>query len=364
METQHLKALKEEVEELENVTDEVDDSSASDSLYNISSFGVDYTVEFLVKKIKKESFFIPPFQREYVWSKNDASKFIESILLGLPVPGIFIFKEANSPRHLVIDGQQRLKSLRFFYDGVIGERKFKLSGIKSKWLDMAYEDLNDTDRERLDDGVIHTTVFKQDFPSEGMDSVYEVFERINTGGLKLSPQEIRSCVAHGKFNDLLFELNDNEQWREIFGKKSLRLKDVELILRFFSFAFNSGEYKKPMKKFLGDYMTENRNPSDKDVEIFKDLFVRTFSLIHSSLGKKAFRPERPLNAAVFDTISATVAHRLLESEKIDEGIVKAAYDELLENEDFKDWFSRATSDDQIVESRFILAAEVFERHAS
>ena len=142
------------------------------------------------------------------------------------------------PRHLVIDGQQRLKSLMAYFDGTFKEKKFRLSGLKTKWNELSIDELNDDDQIRLEDAVIHSTIFKQDSPSDNMDSVYEVFERINTGGVKLSPQEIRSCVAQGNFNDLLFTLNQNETWRAAFGPESIRLKDIELILRFFTFLEN------------------------------------------------------------------------------------------------------------------------------
>ena len=95
--------LFEELDDIRNVDDEAEDDAASADLFTISSFGVDYTVELLVNKIRKDLFHIPSFQRRYVWSQNQASRFVESILIGLPVPGIFIFKESNTPRHLVID---------------------------------------------------------------------------------------------------------------------------------------------------------------------------------------------------------------------------------------------------------------------
>ena len=160
--------------------------------------------------LKKEQYKIPDFQRDYVWSKNDASKFIESLLLGLPVPGIFLYKEADSQTHLVIDGQQRRKSLQKYYKGLFGSQVFKLSGLKSKWNGKSYEELDEDDQTRLDDAIIHVTIFKQDTPTNNMDSVYEVYERINTGGMRLSPQEIRSgpvaylCRPKCSFKPLFF----------------------------------------------------------------------------------------------------------------------------------------------------------------
>jgi len=86
--------------------------------YSISSYGADYPVDGLVKRIDAGSIYIPKFQRGYVWNIHRASRFIESLLLGLPVPAIFLSREQESNKMLVIDGQQRLRTLQFFYNGV------------------------------------------------------------------------------------------------------------------------------------------------------------------------------------------------------------------------------------------------------
>ena len=93
--------------------------------YDITSYGADYTVDGLVKRLDRGDIFIPDFQREYVWNQNEASKLIESLLLGLPIPGIFLAKEGDSNKLLVIDGQQRLKSLQFFMNGFFNPKEEK-----------------------------------------------------------------------------------------------------------------------------------------------------------------------------------------------------------------------------------------------
>lgn len=128
-----IQQLQEDLEDLTNVDDVEEDVSTTGELFSISSFGVDYPVETLVSRMEKKLFYIPPFQRAFVWSQNQCSRFIESLLLGLPVPGIFLFKEADSGKHLVIDGQQRLKSLLYFSEGVINGKEFALSGLETKF---------------------------------------------------------------------------------------------------------------------------------------------------------------------------------------------------------------------------------------
>lgn len=355
-------ALEEELGDISNVEDgqedEEEDSIASD-LYSISSFGVDLDVEALVKRLKNKTYHVPDFQRQYVWSQTDASKFIESLLLGLPVPGIFLYKETDT-RNLVIDGQQRLKSLLKFYEGVFRDRKFVLTGLKSKWNNLSYNELNDEDRSRLDQATVHATIFKQDTPTQNMDSVYEVFERINTGGMKLSPQEIRSCVAHGGFNSLLFELNTNAIWRDSFGKPSTRLKDIELILRFFAFNENLMGYKRPMKKFLTDFMTDNRDFSGEVKEKRRKAWTELMIILAEALGKRPFRPSgRALNVAFFDSFTVALAKTISENGMIPASKVRSAYEELLVNENFMKAISSSTADDENVKARFKIALESF-----
>lgn len=103
-----------------SLDDGIDDESLlgkpSKKKFAIESYGADYTVDSLVDRMRKGAFTIPEFQRKFVWTIRHSSKFIESLLMGLPVPGIFLYKEAATNKHLVIDGQQRLKTLQAFYD--------------------------------------------------------------------------------------------------------------------------------------------------------------------------------------------------------------------------------------------------------
>lgn len=348
--------LEQEVEDVE------EDESLVGNLFNLSSYGVDYPIESLVNKLKKENFYIPDFQRKFVWSKNQASRFIESLLLGLPVPGIFVFKEEDTGKHLVIDGQQRLKSLMFFYKGVFGEGDstvaFRLSGLNSEWNGLTYEKLKEEDKLRLDDGVIHTIVFKQDAPADNMDSVYEVFERINTGGMKLSPQEIRHCVSYGKFTTLLMNLNQNKNWRAIFGKENSRLKDVELILRFLTFYYGWKEYESPLKSFLSHFLETHREIEDKFAAEVTSRFDTAIKRIHESIGKKAFRPTRAINAAFFDSVMVGLATRL-EKRTITNAEIKTAYQSLLANYEYMALTSDTTSAPSNVAKRMALAVKAF-----
>lgn len=224
------KCLTEEYEDYQ-----VDDFMSEDEeifRYSITSYGADYTVDRIVDRLGKDLIVIPEFQRKYVWDVKMASRFIESLILGLPVPGVFFCQEKETKKMLVIDGQQRLKSLQFFYNKRFGNNLFALKGVQPDLEGKTIDDLEVNDKIKLDDSVIHATVIKQDAPTDDNSSIYMIFERLNTGGLKLNPQEIRACIYHGPFNELLATLANNDYWKKIYTVKNSRLKSEELILRF------------------------------------------------------------------------------------------------------------------------------------
>ena len=358
---EEIEREEKEVADLKNVDDFSETEKSPSQAFSISSYGADYTVDSLVKRLEKDDFFVPAFQRSFIWNMRQASRFVESLLMGLPVPGVFVFRESDTNRHLIIDGQQRLKSLQFFFKGKFpgNDKTFRLLDVREPWNGNSYEDMGDFDKRRLDDSIIHTTIFRQEQPQNNDDSVYEVFERINTGGMKLSPQEIRVCVNFGPFTNLLATLNDNKIWRAIYGPISPRLKDQELILRFFAFYAGSSVYKSPLRTFLNRYMEKNRKLDAANADELKELFISTVEKITESVGLRPFRPERAINAAVFDAVSVAIA-RSLRRGAIEKSALKVAYDQLLANKDFQATYSRATADEENVKARFRLATGAFE----
>jgi uncharacterized protein with ParB-like and HNH nuclease domain len=343
-----------------NVVDETEKEPSSPTIYGISSYGADYTVELLVKRMRSGVYVVPPFQRSYVWSIRKASRFIESLLLGLPVPGVFLYKEIDTPNYLIVDGHQRLKTLEYFLeDKSFGERKFRLEDVQDNWNGRTFDDLTDLDRRNLEDALIHVIIFSQDDPPENNSSIYHVFERLNTGGMTLTPQEIRNCINHGELTELLSVLNDHAVWRHIYGSKNKRLKDQELILRFLALFYDQDKYQRPMNEFLNNFMARNRDPNEQRRAEFQLTFDITVRAAYEALGDRAFRPERSLNAAVYDAVMVGLARRLSEPPAPDPGKVRAAYERLLENEEFQAAFRRATSDEESVKTRIRLATEYF-----
>ena len=227
--------------------------------YWITSFGIDYDVEGIVRRLEKGDITFPDYQRAYVWPIKRASRFIESLLLSLPVPGIFLFREPESRIQTVIDGQQRLESLRRYFNGKFENREFGLTGVRKSLEGLRYVDLTDEQSRKLNDSIIHATVIRQNRPDDDGSSQFEIFERLNTNATPLSAQEIRAAIYEGPFNDLLQDLNENSDWRILFGKKHRHRRDEELILRFLSLYVASDEYTKPMKGFLNSFMSDYRH---------------------------------------------------------------------------------------------------------
>ena len=319
------------------IVDNLDDSDEVVPVkYEITSYGADFPVDGLVKRLRNGNIFMPAFQRGFVWKHGQASRFIESLLLGLPVPGIFLSKEYDTQKLLVIDGQQRLKTLQYFYEGIFPDsgKVFALSGVQSQFDSLTYKRLKEEDRRRFDDYVLHATIIQQQNPPEDDSSIYHIFERLNTSGTPLSPQEVRACIYHGEFNDLLKNLNDNKAWRSIWGPVDKRMRDQELILRFFALYFNGSNYNKPMKEFLDRHISKNRHLQLHSANQLTQVFTNAIELIHAYLGDKPFRPKRQLNAAVLDSVMVGVAKRLEKGGICDRDGFRKQYQSLLENEDF------------------------------
>lgn len=339
-----------------------DDSVVIPYQYSITSYGADYPVDALVKRIKSGAIYVPEFQRDYVWKTPQASKFIESLLLGLPVPGVFFAKDNHSGKLAVLDGLQRLRTLQYFYSGEFpqSEKKFRLQKVQPEYADRLYSELDEDDQIRLDNSIIHATIVKQDEPSDDQSSIYYLFERINTGGTPLSPQEIRTCLYFGDFVDLLSNLNMVVEWRDIFGRVSVRMRDQELILRFFALLYYRDQYTRPMKAFLNRVLGTNRD-LDKTLSAnnLSLIFQETIQLIHKSIGSKAFRPQRALNAAVFDSVMVGLASRIQNSSAPMARTVLSRYKELLQDETYLLSVTKATADEETVRFRMDQAIKAF-----
>ena len=334
-----------------------DDDETQDIRYDIMTYPADYTVKGLYEKWQSDQLLIPDFQRNYIWNQTQASRLIESFLLGLPVPQVFLYRDRSDPRLTVIDGQQRLGAIARFYNG-----EFRLRGVNSRWAGRSYENLIEYDRSELDEATLRAIVIRQIQPDDN-SSVYQIFQRLNTGGTRLNEMEIRRAIFRGGSNALLDRLNENPDWREIIGmpEPAARFRDVELILRVLALAekwrsYGEREYGgQSMKNFMDKYMSALDKADIEQITRLKGQFAKACQMVRTELGQKPFHLRQRLNLAALDSVMASSVE-LADSLKPDIG---TAYDELLTNDTFMNSVTYNTSHTLEVRQRFQLVHSAF-----
>jgi hypothetical protein len=275
---------------------------------DVDYYGADFTVDLLVKRMEEEDFIIPAFQREYVWEEDEASRFIESLLIGLPTPALFLAKDKFSSKYLVIDGQQRLKTIQYFYKGFFPNgTPFKLKKVVLPFHGSTYSNLSPTNRRFLDNAIIHCTIISENYDPIGM---FYLFERLNTTGTPLNPQEIRNALYHGSFSNLIKDLSKNEVWKALYGKSDNRGIEQELILRFLAFYFDIKNYSGDMVYFLNYFMLRNMNLEEIPKDKIQTVFLSTIEFINSCIGSKAFYPKKSFNRVLYESLMVLVAKKL------------------------------------------------------
>ena len=328
--------------------------------YDIATYPADYTLSVLWEMFRNGDITIPLFQRGFVWSQKQASALIESFLMGLPVPSIFFYIDDEN-KNLVIDGQQRLMSVFFFFEGYFGNETekgkrqiFRLTGLnkRSPYYNLRFDEMEDTDKRKLARTVLRAVNIRQLSPNNDDSCMYHIFERLNTGGTPLSSQEIRNCVYRGPFLNDLMMLNDEQNWRVLLGKRNAdkHLTDVELILRAFGLRFMLNDYDKPMKSFLNRVASKYRNECAGDLLVFKREFHEACRLINEKLPPKPFSVRGPFNTSVFDSIFCSFMKHV-DSIPVDIG---ERYLRLIDNPEFVDKTTLATTDTKILKRRFEL----------
>lgn len=312
--------FKEDEEQLESDEDigSLDQISFSSAVVS----GNDWTTETLLNQINKQNILLnPEFQRRDAWDKKRKSKFIESLILGLPIPQV-VLAESKERRgsYIVLDGKQRLLSIRQFSADLDDEiyEQLKLTGLEIR------KDLNRKSLQNLRDDLdlfddltafenqpIRTVVIKN-WPNE--DFLYHVFLRLNTGSVPLSPQELRQALHPGPFVSFLERSSSNsDALREILKlkKPDFRMRDAELLLRFFAFKNFLSKYGGTLKKFLDD-TCKNLNEGWEEKEELIASQLESFEIAHKLI-KSIFKGneyrkwsgssyESRFNRAVFDVL--------------------------------------------------------------
>ncbi|MBU0594584.1 MAG: DUF262 domain-containing protein [Gammaproteobacteria bacterium] len=294
---------------IQHIRDEDNDAYSDDSLFNIKPWGADLSFRELIQRYDDDELVKPELQRKYVWDRAEASRFIDSLLLGLPVPSIFL-AQTQDEKLLIIDGYQRIMTVYDYVNGIFSRdgKSFSLSRsekINSRWRGKNFLELSDTEQRRVRNTTIHAIIFAQQQPSQDDTSLFQVFERINTSGRTLLSQEIRNCVAQGNFNSLLFSLNDYGPWRALFGlnEPDARMRDMEFILRFYALtseAYRTDTREKiSLRRFLDLYMKANANIPQNQIDEMRQRFISAIDLVMSSFGGNAFHNVSPTDSTRF-----------------------------------------------------------------
>ena len=258
-------------EKLECIISQIDEKSTS---YEYST--KEYPLEVIYNKFGDENnpdvdIYVPSYQREFVWKPDMQSKFIESLILGVPITPI-LFARDKSARYEIVDGSQRIRTIMAFLDG-----KLRLRGLKT------LTELNGLKFLELP-AHIKRNFQKRDFrvlditKNSNTDIRHDIFERINTTGVKLSDSDIRKGSYKGKFYDLILELIRNEDFKNICpisDKKQKAGEREELLLRFFAFKDKYLEFKHDVAIFLNSYL-EDMNELIEIKEELRESYVQDF----------------------------------------------------------------------------------------
>lgn len=356
-------------------------SYSDDSIFNITSYGSDIMFREIISMWDDGDIIKPEMQRYYVWDKKEASRFIDSILLGLPLPSIFLAKGKNNKLQLV-DGFQRVMTVYSFVKKEIYEpdnSPFSLVNsdlINDKWKGKKFSQLSDDEQRRIRTSTIHAIIFEQKQPSDDT-GMYQVFERLNTSGRSLKPQEIRNCVYHSEFNELLKKLNTDKNWRRIYNFDKLdvidsRMLDVELILRMYAFAFldSQPESKKTqinLIKYLNMFMYRNQNFKVIAKEEIQDSFSYIMNFLTTHFSTDLFRNYNDknnsfgnkINPAIIDSIFTATFKEYKKGtlNNYSENLMEK-YEELLKNKDYQIYISSRTTNISNIENRASLASKI------
>lgn len=323
---------------------------------NVDYYGADFPVDLLVRRMEQGDFIIPGFQREYVWKEAEASRFIESLLIGLPTPSLFLAKDKFSTQYIVIDGQQRLKTLQYFFAGEFPDgRVFRLKGVAGALNGRSYSQLPPADQRALQDSIIHCIIISDNYDPSGM---FHIFERLNTTGTPLNPQEVRNAIYHGPFSKFLEELSQGENWRRLYGKAGNRAEEQELILRFLALHFDFEDYRGNLVDFLNRFMLENRRLDVIPKKDMQMVFLNTLNFLEECIGARVFTHNKSFSRVLFDSVMLFTAKRLRNN--LDCERFKKFYESMLTDDQFWSMSKQATTSRKNLETRLRHIEQLFE----
>lgn len=367
--------------------------------YDITTSPRDLTPANIVDMIDSGIIEIPLFQRNYVWDIKKASKLVESLILGLPVPELFFYTEGDDNNtYKIIDGQQRFLSIYFFVKGRFpkstSSRFMIREGInegtaleellpdnkifKDFTLELNSDSTNpskyhgkkfltldkDTQIKFRLRRFLRTVVVRQNKPDDNSSSMFEIFNRLNTGGTPLNAQEIRASLYYCDFYKMLVRINNQDNWRELLGKptQDLHSNDIELILRSIALLHENETYAPKMVKFLNDFSQKTKKFNNEYIDYIELLF-NSFIEACSTLEDKAFFRNSRFSKTLFESVFVAAATPNFADQKIITSKIDPTSFEYLKNdEEFVSYLQSGSSSRDNIKGRIKRAKEVLKLH--
>ena len=373
---------------------DADDTEPSIAEYDLSTVPSDFNVMTLKQLVDNGWLRIPGFQRHFVWDLTRASKLIESLILGVPVPQLFLY-EQDRDHYLLIDGQQRLMSIYYFKEqrfprpekradirrifnqhGKLPEqllqndeyfRDFKLRlpsplpDQKNLLSGLNYSSLGDY-QSKLDMRPIRCIHIRQNGDRDDDAAMYEVFNRLNSGGVSLRPQEIRTSMYHSDFYDMLSRINVNGAWRGLLQSQEpdLYMKDIEVLLRGFAMLIDGADYRPSMIKFLNRFSKKCAENDPQDNAYLQSLFC-SFMDATSGLSDGTFinKKNNRFNIALYEAVFTAACREAYGNRDTVKSAIRSEQVEALRRDDrFNAATLKATTQTENVQTRLAIAADL------
>ncbi len=357
----------------------------------------DFNISTIISFIGSKVFKIPAFQRHYVWDIKRASKLIESLLIGLPIPQIFLY-ESGRNEFLVIDGQQRLMTLYYFFHGRFPRKnkrselrqifdeyghipadimqndtyfqKFnlRLDGVvenqENRFNGKNYETLGDS-QMTFNLATIRNMVIKPVANDDQDEAMFEIFNRLNSGGMNLTPQEIRMSLYHSNMNVALIKLNENQDWRRLLGKEviDVRLNDVEAILRVLAMSFYKDKYRATISGFLNAFSNSTKMWDSEKVLFTKELWDAFFANSTQCIEEDFRAGSNRLSITIFESVFYAASYSSIQKGVVDMPVITSEYIQKLKaDEEFIEHSTGKTTRRESVNRRSERAREILEEH--
>jgi Protein of unknown function DUF262 len=388
---------------MENLEEKVAllEKAVLDERRRLSSDRLDISFGELINLYKNDELIIrPEYQRLFRWSETQKTALIESILLSIPIPPIFVAEDKNGVWELV-DGLQRISTFISFFGELKGDG-WKVE-LQEGDFNLSVEDGEEIEEENGEETEERRTINKWTLQEGGLlkslqgfniDSLppnlkvnlkravcrveilrgesstsmkYELFKRLNSGGSKLTPQEIRNAIYRGvdpRLNELLLKISQNNVFRnltQLSRGKLNELYDQELILRFFAFYKNAGNVNENTEKFLNNFMEKTIQNPTFDYDAYESIVIRVLDLIDQLGDTRIFRNEGNLFVpAYFEGILIGVAQNI-EKYDTDLELLKSRVTKLKSDKEFKRYSGTASNSRSRIRNRLKIVDKIFQK---